>query len=80
MDKYTDGRNVHAVMVGTEVYGSDGDKVGIVGEVGGDYLIVEAGLLHTQKFRVPTANIARVDGQHVVHLSLPKGQIIATDS
>lgn len=72
-------RDIDTVVVGTEVYGSDDEKVGVVGEVGSDYLLVEAGLLTTKKFHVPTANIARVGSRGAVHLCVPTSQVTATD-
>ncbi len=66
---YSD-RELDTVVVGTEVYGSDGGKLGIVAEVGSDCLLVESGLLSTKRIRVPFSVVARVDGGGVVHLSI----------
>ena len=73
-------RDVDTVVAGTEVYGSDGAKVGVVGEVGSDYLLVERGLLSTKKMRVPTSDVARVDSDGVVHLSILKSQVTSGDA
>ncbi len=70
---YSD-RDLDTVVVGTEVYGSDGAKVGIVAYVGSDHLLVERGLLSTKQIRVPYSAVARVDSGGVVHLSISESQ------
>ncbi len=67
-------RELDTVVTGTEVHGSDGGKVGIVGQVGSDHLLVERGLLATKQIRVPFSDVARVDGGGVVHLSISESQ------
>ncbi len=70
---YSD-RALDTVVVGTEVYGSHGGKLGIVAEVGCDCLLVERGLLSTKRIRVPFSVVARVDAGGVVHLSISESQ------
>ncbi len=74
---YSD-RELDTVVVGTEVYGSNGEKVGIVGEVGSDHVLVERGLLSTTRIRVPFSDVARVDSGGVVHLSISESRVRAT--
>ncbi len=71
-------RELDTVVTGTEVHGSDGGKVGIVGQVGSDHLLVERGLLATKRIRVPYSAVARVDSNGVVHLSISGSQAKTT--
>ncbi len=73
-------RDIDTVVVGTEVFGSDGGKVGVVGAVGSDYLIVERGILSTRKIQVPISDVDRVDSGGVVHLRVPKSQVTAGEA
>ncbi len=59
---------------GWDVYGSDGEKVGNVAEVGSNYLLVQKGLLFTKDFYIPTSAVASVR-QDEVRLSLASGEI-----
>lgn len=59
---------------GWDVYGSDGEKVGNVAEVGGNYLLVQKGLFFTKDFYIPTSAVASVR-QDEVRLSLASGDI-----
>lgn len=74
MASHPDGadRDIDTVVVGTEVYASDGGKVGVVGEVGTDYVLVERGLLSTTKIHMDSAG--------VVHLRIPMSQAIAGEA
>ncbi len=82
MANHYDGadRDIDTVVVGTEVFGSDGGKVGVVGAVGSDYLIVERGILSTRKIRVPTSDVDRVDRGGVIHLRNPMSQVTAREA
>ncbi len=73
-------RGMDTVLTGTEVYGSDGEKLGLVNEVGSDHLTVERGLLSTKMLRIPYSAVVGVDGDGV-HLSISKSQAktIGTD-
>ncbi len=59
---------------GWDVYGSDGEKVGNVAEVGSNYLLVQKGLFFTKDFYIPTSAVASVR-QDEVRLSLASGEI-----
>ncbi len=59
---------------GWDVYGSDGEKVGNVAEVGSNYLLVQKGLFFTRDFYIPTSAVASVR-QDEVRLSLASGEI-----
>ncbi len=82
MANHYDGadRDIDTVVVGTEVFGSDGGKVGVVGEVGSDYLVVERGILSTRKIRVPLSDVDRVDRGGVIHLRNPMSQVTAREA
>jgi len=75
MDAY---RGVDTVVTGTEMYGSDGEKLGLVDEVRGDHLLVERGLISTKKLRIPFSAVLGVDSGGV-HLSLSKTEAKAMD-
>lgn len=46
---------------GTEVYGNDGEKIGVAANPGGSYFEIEAGTLFVKGFYLPKQVIARVD-------------------
>jgi uncharacterized protein (TIGR02271 family) len=63
--------NMSEVQVGSDVYGSDGDKVGSVAEVQSTYLVVEKGFFFPTDYYIPVSAISQVqDGQIV--LNVPK--------
>ncbi len=64
-------RGVDTVVTGTEVYGSDGQKLGLVDEAGSDHLLVERGLISTKKLRIPFSAVLGMDSEGV-DLSLSK--------
>ncbi len=70
--------DLSTVITGTEVYDSEGSKLGVVEEVGTEYLIVERGLLSTRQIYVPASIIARVTTDRI-HLSVPKDRVTAGD-
>ncbi len=71
----TMGRNAEGysgrIADGAEVYGSDGEKIGHVAEVGASYLLVQKGWLFIKDLYLPTSAIARVHEGHV-HLGITK--------
>ena len=62
------------IRQGTNVYGSDGDKVGDVAEVGTNYVLVQKGWLFTRDIYIPTSAISSVD-EDGVYLNIPKDQV-----
>jgi len=50
-------QDLTSIQPGWDVFGSDGEKVGSVKEVGDGYLVVEKGVLLKSDIRVPAANI-----------------------
>ena len=63
-----------SVQVGWDVYGSDGEKIGDVGDVGANYLMVTKGFLFTKDIYIPTSAITSID-QDRVYINVAKGQI-----
>jgi len=62
--------NMSQVQVGSDVYGSDGDKVGTVAEVQPSYLVVEKGFFFPTDYYIPMSAITQVqDGQVVLNVS-----------
>ena len=58
------------IVVGTDVYGSDGDKVGTVAEVQPTYLVVEKGFFFPTDYYIPLSAITQVrDGQVLLNVS-----------
>ncbi|HZG68851.1 MAG TPA: DUF2171 domain-containing protein, partial [Herpetosiphonaceae bacterium] len=62
------------IQQGTNVYGSDGDKVGDVAEVGSNYVLVQKGWLFTRDIYIPLSAISSVD-EDGVYLNIPKDQV-----
>jgi uncharacterized protein (TIGR02271 family) len=58
-------------LVGAEVFGADGDKVGTVAEVYPGYIIVEKGFFFPTDYYIPVSAIASYDANQV-YLSVPK--------
>jgi len=63
--------NMSEVQVGSDVYGSDGDKVGSVAEVQSTYLVVEKGFFFPTDYYIPVSAISQVQDGQVV-LNVPK--------
>jgi len=62
--------NTSQIQVGTDVYGSDGDKVGSVAEVQPTYLVVEKGFFFPTDYYIPLSAVSQVsDGQVVLTVS-----------
>ncbi|MEJ7652854.1 MAG: DUF2382 domain-containing protein [Chloroflexia bacterium] len=59
---------------GTNVYGSDGEKVGDVEEVSANYILVQKGMIFQKEFYIPADSITSVDDDGV-YLSVSKDQI-----
>ncbi len=62
------------IQPGWDVYGSDGDKIGDVAEIGPDYLLVTKGLIFVKDLYIPTSAVANVEESRV-QLNVPKDQI-----
>ena len=64
------------VSSGWDVYGSDGEKIGTVDEVGQDYLLVRKGLIFTTDVYVPHNAITQIDAdQTAAFINVPKDAI-----
>ncbi len=66
--------DIQRIENGWDVYGSDGEKVGNVAEVGSNYLLVQKGWFFTRDLYIPTSAVASVR-QDEVRLSLASGEI-----
>jgi uncharacterized protein (TIGR02271 family) len=62
---------MNEIVVGSDVYGSDNEKIGTVQDVGANYFLVQKGFLFVRDLYLPTRAIARVDGERV-YLNVPK--------
>jgi len=62
------------VMVGAEVFGSDGDKLGRIAEVRPDYLVVEKGFFFPRDYTCRIADVASIRGEDVI-LRLSKAEL-----
>ncbi len=67
-------RDVQQLQPGTNVYGSDNEKVGDLAEVGANYLLVRKGFLFVKDRYIPFSAISRVDTDGV-YLNVTKDQI-----
>lgn len=64
------------VQTGWDVYGSDGEHLGSVAEVGRNYLRVEKGLLFKKDIYIPVSAITKVnDAEETVLLNAPKHRV-----
>jgi hypothetical protein len=64
------------ITTGWDVFGSDGEKLGTIDEIGSNYFLVRKGFIFTSDVFVPQTAVARVDpDQSQVFLNLPKNQI-----
>jgi uncharacterized protein (TIGR02271 family) len=64
------------ITAGWNVYGSDDEKLGTVAEVGGNYLVVEKGLVFVKDVYVPTNAVERIDEtDQAVWLNVPKDEV-----
>lgn len=62
------------VNIGTDVYGSDDDKIGSVADIGPNYFIVEKGFLFTTDMYVPMTAIASATEDRI-YLNVAKDQV-----
>src|ERR1044072_7320839 len=53
------------IQTGDDVYGSDGDKVGTVGDVQSTYVVVEKGFFFPTDYYVPVNALTRVSDRRV---------------
>ena len=58
-------------LVGAEVFGADGDKVGTVAAVYPGYLVVEKGFFFPTDYYIPMSAVASYDNDQV-YLTVPK--------
>src|SRR5215211_8053053 len=75
MDRTTTGTQDWTITEGTDVVGSDGDKVGEVVAVQDTYVVVEKGFFFPTDYYVPTSAIANYDGEKA-HLSVTKDEAL----
>ena len=66
--------DISNVRTGWDVFGSDGDKVGDVSDVGPNYVLVTKGFLFTKDIYIPTSAITSID-QDRVYINVAKDQI-----
>jgi uncharacterized protein (TIGR02271 family) len=69
-------RNTYAnqIKTGTDVYGSDDEKIGSIAGVADTYFVIEKGFIFTTDIYVPMSAVARVDDDRVM-LSMTKDQV-----
>src|SRR3712207_1083787 len=63
------------ITEGTDVYGSDGDKVGSVVAVQPNYIVVEKGFFFPTDYYIPTSAVASYDDGRV-YLNVTKDQAL----
>ncbi len=66
--------DMSSIRVGWDVYGSDGEKIGDVGDVESNYVMVTKGFLFTKDIYIPTSAITSID-QDRVYINVAKDQI-----
>jgi uncharacterized protein (TIGR02271 family) len=73
-------QNTYATQIetGTDVYGSDGEKIGSVAGIADDYFVIEKGFLFPTDIYVPMSAVAGVDDDRVT-LSMSKDQVESAD-
>ncbi len=62
------------IRSGWDVYGSDGEKVGTVGDVGSNYLLVTKGFLFTKDIYIPMSAITGIE-QDRAYINVSKDQV-----
>lgn len=72
--------NTYATQIetGTDVYGSDGEKIGNVAGIADNYFVIEKGFIFTTDIYVPMSAVAGVDDDRVT-LSMTKDQVENAD-
>jgi uncharacterized protein (TIGR02271 family) len=68
-------RNTLNITGGTDVFGADGDKVGSVSGVEGDYLVVSKGFFFPTDYYIPTSAINTADAEGV-YLNVTKDEAL----
>ncbi len=66
--------DISQIQSGWDVYGSDGDKIGDVNEVGSNYVLVTKGLLFTKDVYIPTSTITGIEHDRV-YVNFTKDQV-----
>ncbi|MBA2362410.1 MAG: DUF2171 domain-containing protein [Chloroflexia bacterium] len=66
--------DVGQIQNGWDVYGSDGDKIGDVGNLGPNYVLVMKGFLFTKDIYIPTSAITGIEHDRV-YLNIAKDQV-----
>ena len=62
------------IQTGTDVYGSDGEKIGSIAGVADNYFVIEKGFIFTTDIYVPMSAVASADSDRVT-LSMTKDQV-----
>ncbi len=66
--------DISSIQTGWDVYGSDGDKVGDVSDIGPNYILVTKGFLFTKDIYIPTSAVTGIE-QDRVYLNVAKDQV-----
>jgi uncharacterized protein (TIGR02271 family) len=66
------------IQAGWDVYGSDGEKIGDVADVGPEYFIVEKGFIFPTDIYVPMSAVTSIEHDEI-RLNMSKGQIESED-
>ncbi|MBA2362406.1 MAG: DUF2382 domain-containing protein [Chloroflexia bacterium] len=66
--------DVNQIQNGWDVYGSDGDKIGDVSDLGPNYVLVTKGFLFTKDIYIPTSAITGIENDRV-YLNIAKDQV-----
>jgi hypothetical protein len=74
----TDTGDTLTISGGSDVFGSDGEKVGSVADIQGDYVVVSKGFFFPTDYYIPTSEIGNVDDDGV-HLNLTRDEALNTD-
>src|SRR5215204_1943361 len=75
MDRTTTGTQDWTITEGTDVVGSDGDKVGEVVAVQSNYVVVEKGFFFPTDYYIPTSAISNYDGDKI-YLNVSKDEAL----
>ena len=62
------------IELGTNVYGSDGEKIGSVAETQSQYFVIEKGFIFTTDIYIPRSTVASRD-EDGIRLSMTKDEI-----
>lgn len=66
--------DVNSIQSGWDVYGSDGEKIGDVSDIGANYVLVTKGFLFTKDIYIPMSAISGIE-QDRVYVNASKDQI-----